>query len=82
MLYRFLPNYLSDSDSVSIQKSLTDFLAECGLEPRRSQLILDGGNVVDNDLDRGKAILTSRVLGDNRGKSSEQVLKRILQYSK
>lgn len=54
---------MSKEDSKRVQKSFTDFADEVGFERRRSSLILDGGNIVDNHA--GMAITTTRFLEDN-----------------
>ncbi len=61
--FSYSPSYLDRSTSAFIQTSFNDFAAEYGLQYKRSNLILDGGNVVDNN--RDKIIVTDRILEDN-----------------
>uniref|UniRef100_A0A914XFY3 Agmatine deiminase n=1 Tax=Plectus sambesii TaxID=2011161 RepID=A0A914XFY3_9BILA len=83
-LFTYRPNYLSANDARLIQRSLTDTVAACGdTNFRGSNLILDGGNVVDNFID--SAIVTDRVLKDNPTMSRasiEQELRLKLNYSR
>lgn len=46
-----------------VQSGFVDFAQSLGLDFRRTRLMLDGGNVVHNGID--KAIVTDRVLSDN-----------------
>ena len=64
VLFAYRPNYLSASDARYTQRSLTDAIAACSnANYIQSNLVLDGGNVVDNFVD--SAIITDRILKDN-----------------
>ncbi len=78
-MFRYLPNYLRKSggrnDGRYIQRSLKSFLSSLNVTSgiRQSNLIVDGGNVVDNEMD--KAILTSRIDSDNSRMTRQAVRK-------
>lgn len=75
----FQPQYLNKRDSKSIDNSFLQFLNKHCIRADNTgkhsetlhvplyDLIVDGGNVVDNGID--KAILTTRVLDDNKNVS-------------
>ena len=63
--FTFLPTYLSKSTAKFIDRSFETWLANLDLSYGvKSDLVLDGGNVVDNAAG-SRAIITSRVLTDN-----------------
>lgn len=62
--FNYLPDYLSTSDANYIDNSFEKWYKNVGLQyGRKSSIILDGGNVVDNG--KGKVIVTDRFLYDN-----------------
>ncbi len=62
--FDFKPDYMNVSDANYIDNSFERWYRKVGLEyGRKSSLILDGGNVVDNG--NGKVIVTDRFLYDN-----------------
>ncbi len=69
--FSYNPSYLERSASRYIQASFSRFAANHGLEFQESDLILDGGNVVDNNLD--KIIVTERILEDNPDWTEEEI---------
>ena len=63
--FRYLPNYLSKSDAYLIDSSFEKWIYKNYLSyKRKSNIILDGGNVVDN-ANGSRLIVTSRILKDN-----------------
>jgi agmatine/peptidylarginine deiminase len=70
--FEYAPDYLSSWDSTYIQNSFKLFARKYNLSIEKSGLVLDGGNVVDNHVD--KAILTTRVLSDNPDWTREQII--------
>ncbi|XP_065051630.1 putative agmatine deiminase isoform X2 [Rhopilema esculentum] len=66
-------DYLSRSDARYVDNSFRKLLSRYGGFPKESRLILDGGNVVDNGVD--KAIITDRFYYDNP-KQDETVLRK------
>ena len=69
---------MSESESKEVQKSFSDFADNIGLKRSKSDLILDGGNIVDNH--KGKVITTTRFLTDNNltAEQGKQTLKEVL----
>ena len=61
--FDFKPQYLTNDDSVWIDDSFEDWYDQKNLSGKKSELILDGGNLVFNGKD--KAITTVRVFEDN-----------------
>jgi len=70
--FSYTPSYLSRSASRYIQSSFDRFATQHRLEFQKSALILDGGNVVDNNDD--KIIVTERILEDNRDWTTEEII--------
>lgn len=66
------PDYLSHSDARYVDKEFRKFLAKYGGYAKESGLALDGGNVVDNGID--KAVVTDRFYYENP-KKEESVSK-------
>ena len=63
--FSYIPNYQSESITRSIENSFERWLSQNELRyKRKSNIILDGGNVVDNPSGT-RAILTDRILKDN-----------------
>eukprot|EP00794_Sanderia_malayensis_P016210 gene16210-17841_t len=73
--FRYEPKYLSKVNSSWVDNSFRNFLyrhvAQFSTEQR---VALDGGNVVDNGLD--KAIITRRIFKENRDQSEQTVEQR------
>jgi len=61
----------------TVEKSFLNFTLENNLQFQNSALKVDGGNVVDNDLD--KIILTDKVLERNPKLSSSQIVAKLQQ---
>lgn len=59
----YSPSYLGNGTSRLIQNSLVSFTEQHNLNYNYVDVVLDGGNVVDNNKD--KAVITERVLEDN-----------------
>jgi agmatine deiminase len=71
----YKPCYLKNSEASFIQNGFVSFAESFGLHFEHSQLILDGGNIVDNN--RDKAVITERVLADNSKLSTETVIAQL-----
>ena len=71
----YKPRYLENSEASFIQNSFVSFAENFGLHFEHSQLVLDGGNIVDNN--RDKAVITERVLADNSELSTETVIAQL-----
>ncbi len=63
----------------SVQKSFDNFATRYGLEFEKSDLKLDGGNVVDNNND--KIVLTEKILSRNPGLTENQIITKLKQVS-
>lgn len=62
--FNYLPDYLGRNDANAIDNSFERWYRNTGLQyGKKSKLILDGGNVVDNG--NGRVIVTDRFLYDN-----------------
>ncbi len=81
--FNYLPDYLNPGDANYIDNSFEKWYKGVGLQyGGKSNLILDGGNVVDNN--KGKVVVTDRVLYDNPHltmASAKKKLKRLLHAS-
>ncbi|MCP4349483.1 MAG: hypothetical protein GY795_28715 [Desulfobacterales bacterium] len=66
-------------DEAFIQKSFDNFAERYGLEFEKSDLKLDGGNVVDNNND--KIVLTEKILSRNPSLSESQIITKLKQIS-
>jgi agmatine/peptidylarginine deiminase len=73
--FRYQPSYLRQSDSGYIQASFNRFTSRHGLEYTQSELIIDGGNIVDNNAD--KVIFTERVLDDNPEYNQAEIIEEL-----
>lgn len=72
--FRYAPTYFDDpQEPRTIQKSFDAFARDLSLDYTQSPLILDGGNIVDNDHDA--AIVTTRFMEDNDLSQSDAQLK-------
>ena len=67
--FRYEPDYLKKSDSRWVDGAFRKLLSRYGGLPKESALRLDGGNVVDNGVD--KAIVSDRFIYDNPKKNEE-----------
>lgn len=76
--FRYGPDYLSRSDAKFVDNEFRTFLGKHGGYAKESHLALDGGNVVDNGID--KAIITDRFYYENP-KKSEDVSQNVQFYS-
>lgn len=70
--FRYQPSYLPKLDSSYIQNSFNHFTTTFELDIAQSDLILDGGNVVDNNFD--KIIVTDRISEDNPDYSRKEII--------
>ncbi|XP_041375917.1 putative agmatine deiminase [Gigantopelta aegis] len=66
--FTYNPNYIKAKDASWVSKNFDKLLSEvatlASVDTTKNNIILDGGNVVDNDDD--KAVITERLLADNR----------------
>ena len=77
--FNYRPSYFEDlEDAIFIQSAFKNFTNRHGLKFRSSSLILDGGNIVDNN--ENYAITTERFLEDNTLDLAEgqEALQRVL----
>ena len=80
--FDYKPQYLTNDDSIWIDDSYRDWFAAKNLSSKKSDLILDGGNLVFNGKD--KAVTTVRVFEDNPQYSESEIdsmLKDLLQVT-
>ncbi len=80
--FDYKPQYLENDDSVWIDTSYRDWFVAKNLSSKKSNLILDGGNLVFNGED--KAITTVRVFEDNPRYSESEIdsmLKELLEVT-
>ncbi len=72
---------MSKRDSKKVQKTFGAFVDKYKIKRRFSELIMDGGNVVDNYA--GKAVITKRLLKDNKldYEEGKKLLKDVLGFS-
>lgn len=63
----YQPRYLRNKDAKYFDKGFTKFLGRLDTFVERSDIVLDGGNVVDNN--KNKVIISERILSENKGKS-------------
>ena len=74
--FRYKPDYLEEKEAIGIEKSFVDFAKSINLEYlEATNLILDGGNVVDNGVD--KIILSDRVLSENSHYTQTEIISRL-----
>ena len=69
--FRYQPDYLKKSDSRWVDDAVRKLLSKYGGWAKESNLRLDGGNVVDNGVD--KAIVSDRFIYDNPKKNEEVI---------
>lgn len=67
----YRPNYLSSADAAWIERGFLNFFPKLKIPSRNFPLVLDGGNFVFNEENR--AVITTRVLEDNPGKTEAQI---------
>ena len=77
MNFVYRPNYLEKKISHEIDTSFHQFTNQVGLEFRQSTIVIDGGNFVDNGLD--KAVLTERIFKDNPTFQKQDLIQAIKQ---
>lgn len=80
--FDFKPQYLTIDDSIWINDSYNDWFATKNLSSKKSDLILDGGNLVFNG--ENKAVTTVRIFEDNPQYSESEIdsmLKELLQVT-
>lgn len=69
--FTYQPRYLDAADSQLTQAGFDGLASQYGLRFERSNLILDGGNLVDHN---DKAIVTARVLEDNPQLTRDEIV--------
>ena len=74
--FKYLPKYLEPQNAKFSDGQFNSFLKNIGFQVTHSDIVLDGGNVVDNNWD--KAIISERILEENKGKTKKE-LKMALQ---
>ena len=80
--FDYKPQYLTNDDSIWIDDSFRDWFDAKNLSSKKTDLILDGGNLVFNGED--KAVTTVRVFEDNPQYSESEIdsmLKNLLQVT-
>ena len=73
--FRYKPKYLKTKVAKLVESDFMKALETMDVQLEHSELVLDGGNVVNNG---NKVIISERVLHENRGKTAE-VLRKELQ---
>jgi agmatine/peptidylarginine deiminase len=69
------PDYLEKAVSNEIDTSFNQFANQAGCKFRQSEIVLDGGNFVDNGLNR--AVLTERIFSDNPTFKKEELIQAV-----
>ena len=69
--FSYRPSYLKKADAHFIQAGFDLFARRQGLRFATADLVLDGGNLVDNG--EGRAVVTDRVLEDNPERTAAEV---------
>ena len=72
----YLPDYLEEGHSISIDRSVERFLEDQEISYTSSKLILDGGNIVDNGY--GQAVITERVYSDNPHLAHDEIRTQLI----
>jgi agmatine/peptidylarginine deiminase len=75
MKFVYRPDYLKKAVSHEIDTSFNQFAKQVGFEFKQSKIVLDGGNFVDNGLNR--AILTERIFADNPSFQKKELIEAI-----
>ena len=76
--FHYEPDYLKKVDSIWVDNSFRKLLSKYGGWGRESPLKVDGGNVVDNGID--KAIVTHRFIKKNAGGSTSIQVSQVYQF--
>ena len=76
--FRYVPDYLKKVDSIWVDNSFKKLLSKYGGWDRESSLKVDGGNVVDNGVD--KAIVTHRFIKKNAGGSTSTRVQEVYHF--
>lgn len=71
--FSYRPKYLKAKDAKFVELELMKVLGRMDVSLKRSDIVLDGGNVVDNNCN--KAIISERIFAENKGKA-QQVLQQ------
>jgi agmatine/peptidylarginine deiminase len=69
--FTYLPEYLKPKDAEFSDAQFNGLLKNLGIKVTHSDIVLDGGNVVDNNW--GKAIISERILEENKGKTKQEL---------
>ena len=72
--FQYAPKYLRTNALSSTITNVADVCAEMGLELRKSEIVLDGGNVVRSE---NRVILTERVFADNPSYQRSRLLSEL-----
>ncbi len=75
--FTYCPDYLEKRVSHEIDTSFHQFTDRAGLKFRQSTIVIDGGNFVDNGLN--KAVLTERIFKDNPTYHKQELIQAIIQ---
>ena len=65
--FTYKPKYIKSKDAKFVESEFMKVLRKMDIQLNRNDIILDGGNVVDNNCN--KAIISERVFLDNKGKT-------------
>jgi len=77
MKFVYRPDYLEKAVSHGIDTSFRQFTNQAELKFRQSTIVIDGGNFVDNGLD--KAVLTERIFKNNPTFQKQDLIQAIKQ---
>ena len=69
--FAYLPEYLKPQNAKFSDGQFNDFLQNLGIKVTHSDIVLDGGNVVDNNWD--KAIVSERIFDENKGRTEKEL---------
>ena len=65
--FTYKPKYIKSKDAKFVESEFMKVLGKMDIQLNRNEIILDGGNVVDNNCN--KAIISERVFLENKGKT-------------
>ena len=65
--FSYKPKYLKSKDAKFVQSEFLKVLGKIDVKLKQSELVLDGGNVVDNN--NNKVIISERIFLENKGKT-------------
>lgn len=67
--FSYKPKYLKSKDAKFVESEFMKVWGKMDVQFKRSELILDGGNVVDNN--SNKVIISERIFLENKGKTPQ-----------